>query len=342
MAVVRYEIGMSVNGRIFRHCLSAGAAAAIGLTSLAPAIAQDKQFSIAFVPKLINIGYFNAMQQGGEQAAKKFGAKFVYNGPTTADANLQVQIVKQLIAQHVDALAVAPDDPAVVGPALTQAQAQGIKIFTSDTDAPGSPRAVFVNQALDTGIGNAVLDSLAEQMGKTGEWAIDSCGPAAQNLNGWIAIEKQRAAKYPGMKFVGVVYSGEDQAKAVADSRDLITAHPNLKGIIGQCTTSGPGAAQAVTELHKIGKVFVTGVALPSGMKPYIANGASKSFVLWDPVKLGYLTVWAGVQLAAGKSFTAMNDVPGLGKIAYDAGKKMLLLGPPTTFTKANINQFSF
>ena len=68
------------------------------------------------------------------------------------------------------------------------------------------------------------------------------------------------------MKFVGVVYSGEDQAKAVSDSRDLITAHPNLKGILGQCTTSGPGAAQAVTELKKIGKVFVTGVALPSGM----------------------------------------------------------------------------
>ena len=314
----------------------------MGLTCIGPASAQDKQLSIAFVPKLINIGYFNAMQQGGEEAAKKFGAKFVYNGPTTADANLQVQIVKQLIAQHVDALAVAPDDPAVVAPALAQAQAQGIKIFTSDTDAPSSSRAVFVNQALDTGIGNAVLDSLADQMGKSGEWAIDSCGPAAQNLNGWIAIEKQRAAKYPGMKFVGVVYSGEDQAKAVSDSRDLITAHPNLKGIIGQCTTSGPGAAQAVTELHKIGKVFVTGVALPSGMKPYIENGASKSFVLWDPVKLGYLTVWAGLQLAGGKSFSATNDVPGLGKIQYDASKKMLLLGPPTTFTKANISQFNF
>jgi rhamnose transport system substrate-binding protein len=187
-----------------------------------------------------------------------------------------------------------------------------------------------------------VLDSLADQMGKQGEWAIDSCGPAAQNLNGWIAIEKQRAAKYPGMKFVGIVYSGEDQAKAVADSRDLITAHPNLRGIIGQCSTSGPGAAQAVTELHKIGKVFVTGVALPSSMKPYIENGAAKSFVLWDPVKLGYLTVWAGLQLANGKSFQASNDVPGLGKIAYDASKKMLLLGSPTTFTKANIDQYKF
>jgi rhamnose transport system substrate-binding protein len=331
-----------VKMRVFRRLITFGAASAVGLTSLSPAAAQDKQYSIGFVPKLINVGYFNAMQQGADEAAKKFGVKFVYNGPTTADANLQVQAIKQFIAQHVDAIAVAPDDPAVVAPALAQAEAQGIKVFTSDTDAPASSRLVFVNQALNTAIGNAVLDSLADQMGKTGEWAIDSCGPAAQNLNGWIAIEKERAAKYPGMKFVGVVYSGEDQAKAVSDTRDLITAHPNLKGVIGQCTTSGPGAAQAITELNKIGKVFVTGVALPSGMKPYIANGACKSFVLWDPVKLGYLTLWAGAQLAAGKSFQASNDVPGLGKIAYDASKKMLLLGPPTVFTKANINQYSF
>ncbi len=330
--------------RMFRRAVTLGAASIVGLAAaLSPALGEDKQYTVAFVPKLINIGYFNAMQQGAEDAAKKFGAKFVYNGPTTADANLQVQIVKQLIAQHVDALAVAPDDPAVLAPALTQAQAQGIKVFTSDTDAPSSPRLVFVNQALNTSIGNAVMDSLADQMGKEGEWAIDSCGPAAQNLNGWIVIEKQRALdKYPKLKFVGVVYSGEDQAKAVSDSRDLITAHPNLRGIIGQCTTSGPGAAQAVTELKKIGKVFVTGVALPSGMKPYIANGAAKSFVLWDPGKLGYLTLWAGVQLASGKDFAASNDVPGLGKIAYDASKKMLLLGPPTTFTKANIDQYKF
>ena len=322
--------------------LTFGVASIIGLASLSPAMSQNKQFTIAFVPKLINIGYFNAMQQGGEEAAKKLGVTFVYNGPTTSDANLQVQIVKQLIAQHVSAMALAPDDPAVIVPAMMQAQAQGIKIFTTDTDAPSSPRAVFVNQALDSAIGTAVMDSLADQMGKQGEWAIDSCGPAAQNLNSWIAIEKARVTKYPGMKFVGVVYSGEDQAKAVADSRDLITAHPNLRGIIGQCTTSAPGAAQAVTELHKIGKVFVTGVALPSGMKQYIENGASRSFVLWDPVKLGYLTVWAGLQLASGKPFTATNDVPGLGKISYDASKKYLILGPPTTFTKANIDQYKF
>lgn len=310
-----------------------------GTTAARPA---QKQIVVAFVPKLINIGYFNAMLAGGNAAAKALGVTFDYEGPTTADAALQVQTIKRLIAKHVDAIAVAPDDPAVVAPALQQAEAQGIKTFTSDTDAPGTVRRVFVNQALGTQIGQYTMDALADAMGKQGDWAIDSCGPAAQNLNSWIAIEKARAKMYPKMHLITIVYSGEDIAKAVSDSKDLITGHPSLRGIIGQCSTSAPGAAKAVTDLHKIGKVFATGISVPSSMRVYVKNGAVKSFVLWNPVNLGFLTVWAGQQLVEGKPFQATNNVPTLGMIKYDASQKMLILGPPTVFNKANIDKYNF
>jgi rhamnose transport system substrate-binding protein len=317
--------------------------ACAALPSATQARTAHKNIVIAFVPKLINIGYFNAMLAGGNKAAKDLGVTFDYEGPTTADAALQVKTIKQLIAKHVDAIAVAPDDPAVVAPALQQAEAQGIKTFTSDTDAPGTVRRVFVNQALGSQIGAYTMDALADAMGKQGDWAIDSCGPAAQNLNSWIAIEKARAAKmYPKMHLVTIVYSGEDIAKAVADSKDLITGHPTLRGIIGQCSTSAPGAAKAVTDLHKIGKVFATGISVPSLMRPYVKNGAVKSFVLWNPVNLGYLTVWAGLQLVKGIPFKPENTVPTLGMIKYDASQKMLILGPPTVFDKSNIDKFSF
>jgi rhamnose transport system substrate-binding protein len=334
-----------LSNRIHLHSLLFAITSVLALSAaVAPSTASaQKKYVIAFVPKLINIGYFNAMLAGGNEAAKQLGVTFDYEGPTTADASLQVQTIKQLIAKHVDAIAVAPDDPAVVAPALQQAEAQGIKTFTTDTDAPGTVRRVFVNQALDSEIGAATIDALASAMGEEGDWAIDSCGPAAQNLNAWIAIEKARAAeKYPKMHLVTVVYSGEDIAKAVADSKDLITGHPSLKGIIGQCSTSGPGAAKAVTDLNVIGKVFVTGISVPSLMKPYVENGSVKSFVLWNPVNLGFLTVWAGLQLAEGKPFQEVNNVPTVGEVKYDASKKMLLLGPPTVFDKSNIAQFNF
>src|SRR5947209_1162419 len=221
---------------------------ALSLGSASAAHPAAKKLVIAFVPKLINIPYFNAMLKGGREAAARFGVTFDYEGPTTADAALQVRTIKQLIAKHVDALAVAPDDPAVVAPALRSAEAQGIKTFTTDTDPPATVRRVFVNQALNAAIGNATMDALADAMGKTGDWAIDSCGPAAQNLNSWIAIEKVRAkTMYPKMHLIGIVYSGEDIAKAVADSKYLITGHPTLTCPIGQCRTSSSRAAMSVT-----------------------------------------------------------------------------------------------
>jgi rhamnose transport system substrate-binding protein len=94
--------------------------------------------------------------------------------------------------------------------------------------------------------------------------------------------------------------------------------------------------------VNKVGKVFTTGISTPSSMKEYIKSGAQAKTVLWDVNKLGFLTVWAGQQLAQGKSFQATNDVPTVGQVKFDAAKKMLVLGPPLVFTKENVDQYSF
>jgi rhamnose transport system substrate-binding protein len=298
---------------------------------------------VAFVPKLVGIPYFEAMKTGGDKAAKALGVQFIYQGDTTADPAKQAEIINSLIQQKVTVLAVAPNDPAAIAPLLKRAADAGIKVITSDTDAPDSVRQVFVNQAEDKSIGEATAEALASQMGGQGKWAIVSCGQTAQNLNAWIGIEKSYIkGKYPGMQLVDTVYAGEDQAKSVQLAKDLMTAHPDLKGLIGQCSVSAPGVAQAVTELNKVGKVFTTGVSTPSSMKQYIKSGAQSKTVLWDVTKLGYLTVWAGQQLAQGKSFQPTNDVPNVGQVKYDASKKMLVLGPPLVFTKENVDQYSF
>ncbi|MFL6052613.1 MAG: autoinducer 2 ABC transporter substrate-binding protein [Actinoallomurus sp.] len=269
-----------------------------------------KSLRIAFVPKLIGIPYFTAMQEGGKQAAKDLGVNFIYQGPSTADSAAQIQTVDALISQHVDAIAVAPDDPAAIAPVLQRAKAAGIKVYTSDTDAPGSSSQVFVQQATDKAIGDALVDSLAAQTGGKGKWAIVSCGPTAQNLNTWIKEQQSYTKqKYPNMTLVGVKYAGEDQDKAASIAKDLMTANPDLKGLVGECTTSAPGVAQAIADTGKTGKVFSTGIATPTAMEKYVKSGAMAKVVLWNPTDLGYLTVWAGAQLANGKNLD--NPAPG-------------------------------
>ena len=306
--------------------------------------AAAQEVTVAFVPKLQGIPYFEAMNAGGQEAAKELGLKWVYKGSTTADPGAQTDIVKSLIQQKVSALFVAPNDPDSMAPVLADAKAKGIKIATSDTDAPNSEREVFVNQATAQGIGEAISDALLEKMGGKGKLAIVSCGQTAANLNSWIEVQKKYIGeKYPDAKIVSTVYAGEDEAKAVSMAKDLMNANPDLTGRIGQCTSSAPGVAKAVREAGKIGKVFTVGLGTPQAMKPYLADGSSSAAVLWDVQKLGYLTAWAGKQIATGASLQPDDKLKAkVPDATYDEGTKMLLLGPALRITKDNVDQFPY
>lgn len=307
--------------------------------------AGGEQVRVAFVPKLQGSPYFEAMDAGGKRAAEELGTvEWLYQGPTTADAAQQADVVRSFIQQQVDVIMVAPNDPDSMAPLLQQAQEAGIKVATSDTDAPNSVREVFVNQATAEGIATQVIDSLAEAMGESGEFAIVSCGETAENLNSWIEAEKAYVEeKYPQMSLTEVGYSGEDQAANAQMATDFMNANPDLKGLIGQCTTSAVGVAQAVRDADKIGEVFTVGVGTPQSMKPYLEDKSSSASVLWDVEEFGYLTAWAGLQLAQEKPFEPTNNVSDkLPEVEYVESEKMLVLGPALEISLDNVDQFDY
>src|SRR4051794_24789571 len=300
--------------------------------------------TVAFVPKLQGVPYFEAMNTGGQAACKELGCTWLYQGPVEADPAAQADIVRSYIQQGVDTLIVAPNDPDSMAPLLQQAADAGIAVATSDTDAPDSVRQVFVSQASTEGIGQALTDALMQAMGGKGKYAIVSCGQTAENLNSWIEVQKTYTAqKYPDAEIVDIVYAGEDQARATQMATDLMNAHPDLTGLVGECTSSAPGVAQAIRDAGKIGQVFSVGLGTPKSMEPYLADGSSSASILWDVENLGYLTAWTGVQLASGKELQPTNDVskdiPG---VPFAPSTKVLLLGPPLTITKDNAGDYDY
>jgi ABC-type sugar transport system substrate-binding protein len=111
-------------------------------------LAQSKP-KVAFVPQIVGIPYFNAMEEGGKAAAEKFGVEFVYTGPTDTNPAEQLRIVNGLIDQGVSAVSLSVLDASSIDPVMKKAKEKGVKIFTSDSDAPKSEREVYVAQALD-------------------------------------------------------------------------------------------------------------------------------------------------------------------------------------------------
>ena len=318
-----------------------GAALLAVSSSLALADGDKK---VAFVPQIVGIPYFDAMEAGGKEAAAKLGVDFIYQGPVDTNPVDQMQIVQNLINQGVNAVSVSVLDASSIAPVVEAAKAKHVILFTSDSDAPKSGRALYVAQATDDGLGDAIIDEMVKRVGEDAKIGIVSGEATASNLNAWIGFMQARAkAKYPKLKLLPPQFAGGTAQRAAQIATDLMTANPDLKGLIGVASTTCPGVGQAIETAGKIGKVIGAGYCSPNTARAYLKSGAFGYSVLWDPKELGYLTVWAGKQLIDGKAIPAETTPEGMSHpVTFDAKTGILLLGKPAVFTAANVDNYKF
>nr|WP_263327646.1 autoinducer 2 ABC transporter substrate-binding protein [Neobacillus sp. Marseille-Q6967] len=302
---------------------------------------ERKQFTVALVPKLINIPYFNAVEEGALEAGEELGVNVIYKGPAVADANQQVKIINELIDQKVDVIAVSANDPDKLVSVMKKAQNQNIKVITWDADTHSSSREFFINMVDPETLGRHLMDTLAWNVNEEGDFAVITGAKSAANLNIWLSwIKIQQRDYYPKMNLVKVAASDDDPHKAYEIAKELLGDYPNLRGIIGNSSVGPPAAAQAVKEAGKLGEVAVVGLSSPNPMNEYLKIDAAQVVTLWSPKKLGYLTVALAANLLDGIKPYDRQEIPQVGKISVK--DDMVIMGEPIDFTKENVDQYDF
>jgi rhamnose transport system substrate-binding protein len=304
------------------------------------------KIKIGMMPKQKGIPYFNACQKGAEEAAKELGdVELTYDGPVEGKSEDQSQMLETWVTRKLDAVAVACNDPSQISAALKHAKDEGLAVVTYDADADpaASERDLFVNQADEQQIAEALVDEMATQAGENAQVGIVSSTKTAPNQVAWIkAMDAYMKSKYPKMRVVVTEYPGEDQPKCVQKAQDILKVYPDVKGIFGLSSVAFPGAAQAVQQAGKSGKVAVVGLGTPKSMKDFVEQGVVKAVILWKPVDLGYLAVYVARAVKKGElkkgdtSFTAGR----LGPVTLKGD--VVLLGKPMRFDKTNIAQYDF
>jgi rhamnose transport system substrate-binding protein len=306
----------------------------------------SSSLNIAFLPKAINNPYFDTAATGGKTAATELKGTFKQVGPSTASASDQVTWINTLTEQHSSAIVVSANDPNALAPALKQAISQGIKVVSYDSDVAPDARQIFVNQANAEDIGRIEVQVLGKQLNYSGQIAILSAASTATNQNAWIGFMKDELSKpqYKNMSLVKVDYGNDDDQTSFNDTLALMQAYPNLKGIISPTTVGIAAAARAIESVNKGGKVALTGLGTPNQMRKYVKDGTVQQFALWDPGKLGYLAYYAAAALIQGKITGKQGDSFSAGTLGTKTvgANGTVLLGPPTVFSKANIDQFNF
>src|SRR5262245_42292161 len=304
--------------------LALAAAAAAGL--LATGSSGASQHTIGLVTG--GGGFFDSVQQGAQAAAAARGDQLTV---LNADDTGQSSAIKSLIAEHVDAIAVDPDDAAAVKPALAQAHAAGIATLSFEQAVPGS---VWVSQSGAAQYAQALADALASQMGRKGQYAIVGQQGQFPIANQWQRLIKSYVAKqYPRMKLIKVVRgTGAGDKYEVATVKQFMAAHRKLRGLVGVTPPEGYMVAEAIIRAHKIGKVFAAGNGggcPPVGdplQRSFVSRGAEQLVCAGDTVKLGYLTVWAADYLATSHTFAPGSyEVGGpIGTVDYFAANQEL------------------
>ncbi len=306
---------------------------------------QAKQIRIGVMPKLIGIDYFNASERGAKEAAKELNVEVDYTGPVTNDVQQQVQMIETWIAKGYDAICVAPNDPDAIAPVLQKARQRGIKVLTWDADARPEAREFFCNQATYEGIAQALMDVMAEGVGPEAKYLILTGSLTAANQNIWMAeMEKYRQRTYPNMTSLSETpkVTEESQEMATRVAMDCLKAYPDLQGIFAITSQALPGAAEAVRKAGAADRVFLTGLSTANMMREYIKDGTLRQFVLWNPVDLGYLTVYAAVASLRGELQPSATTFQAsrLGEVKIDGQE--IVLGPPVVFDINNIDDFDF
>lgn len=323
-------------GVIFSGCGKKDSASATGA-----APAGGKKLTIAMLPKSKGNAYFLSAAKGAQKAAESLNDALLFDGPTQTDPAKQNEIVEGWINKGVDVIAVAAEDKAALSTALRKAQGKGIKVVSFDADVLPDARTFFVNQATPAGIGEALMDEAARLCGSEGEFAIITASLTAANQNEWKKHIDERLKNYPKMKLADFRPCDDDKAKAQSEATTMMSAHPNLKLIMSICSPGVPGAAEAVKQAGKAGKVKVIGLGLPNENKTYVHEGVTDSVILWNTEELGALAIHVADALARG-TLKAGDKSFNVGTKTYEITGDNVMLGKPFIFNKANIDQFDF
>ncbi len=236
------------------------------------------------------VEYWNATQEGLQDAATELGVKGTFDGPPDQNPEAQANIMERIAARQPAGIMIAPGNPDMLTSYINKAMEQGIPVICIDTDAPESNRiAYFGTDNYNAGVTGA--RALADLIGGEGKVCISS-RPGQWNLD-----ERERGYRetfekeFPKIKVVATI---DDETKyAVGQQRAgaILNQHPDLAGFAGCNAASGPGVARAVKDAGKVGEVKVVAMDADKAILDLIEEGVIQASVAQRQYRMAYIGV---------------------------------------------------
>lgn len=160
-------------------------------------------------------------------------------------ADKQISQINDMINAGVDLILIDAASASAVAGAVQRAWQQGIQVVSFD-NAVDSPHNIVVNTKSEE-FGTIGAEFLAKQL-KSGDSVVMLDGVSGTPVSAGRAEAAKKALEAAGIKVSANAAGDWDQAKAQAATGNLLSAHPDIKGIYSQGGSMTLGALQVLEQ----------------------------------------------------------------------------------------------
>jgi ribose transport system substrate-binding protein len=262
---------------------------------------------IAIVTRDFTNPYWAALRAGALAEGTAEGVQVtVQAGSSETDTSGEDAKLATLSGQDYNCYGVVPVDATNVITSLVPIARKKIPILNLDTQiSPSASAAAGVSYASFIGSDNVLAGQMAgkallAKMGGGGQVAILQGIAGEQN-----GINRQKGFTQTVQGKLQIVASqpaNYDENLAQTVTSAILQAHPGITGIFAANDTMGLGAAQAVKNAGKAGKIAIVSVDGIQDMLQSVKSGANTGTVTQYPYAEGQIAVQACINLVAHKT----------------------------------------
>jgi ribose transport system substrate-binding protein len=248
----------------------------------------------------------NDIYRGAKQRASQLHLTVLEGG--TSDTPKWLSACQQIVNSHIDVLAYDTLDAASASSCIQTANKLHIKtICIFACSAKGTNDALVTLDFHNDGL--MIGSWMAKAVG-SGDVAILHGPPGDEAATALANGYKEAIAKCSGCKLVANVDGGHDRDTGYTAAIQVLTAHPNLKGIYGLNDDIAMGIVRAVQQQGKLGKIMIAGHNGTCEAMGSILKHQLNFTLLLAGQPFGFNVVDTAVKLSKGQKVKQVNVKP--------------------------------
>lgn len=277
---------------------------------------SDGRPTIALVVKTLNNPFFNDMQKGAEEAARRLNVKLlVQAAEREVDVEKQMQIIENLIQSKVSGLCITPSGSKEIVPAIVKANQAGIPVVILDTRvnpealaAAGGKIASFIGSDNLEG-GKLAGEFMVKALGGQGKVAILEGIPGHETGDSRLKGFRQAVVASPGIQIVSSQTANWERDQGYNVFQNMLQAQPGINGLFACSDLMALGAVEAIAAAGKTGKITIVGFDAFSEARQAVQKGVMAATVAQFPAEMGSQGVETAARVLKGENVPAESTI---------------------------------